>query len=197
MELNEIRFVVLILCFESLYLDKSDISVVELIYRNVKILLSVYKFAYLLRASQQIVWCSILHGTLHFKNSSKCIPNPWPMVVASAKVLVCVQANELFHKWANDWYIIYVCLYLWLYSVDSVARCRASPSLHCISCHELVPAVFSGGLVSPRNETKGSHSQGPQTSQVCSSIISLITLSCLMSLEPPWEFPFLLIHLLV
>lgn len=35
---------------------------------------------------------------LHFKKSSKCIPNPWPMVVASTKVLVIVQAHKLFHK---------------------------------------------------------------------------------------------------
>lgn len=118
----------------------------------------------------------------------KCIPNPRPVVIASPKVLVSVQAHKLFHKWM----ISHVCVLVFMivFCVDSAARCRASPSLHCISCHELVPAVFSGGLVSPRHETKGSHSQGPQTTQVCTSIISLSS-HCLASCHwKPLRIPF-------
>lgn len=73
---------------------------------------------------------------LHFKKSSKCIPNPWPMVVASTKVLVIVQAHKLFHKWANDWYLINVCLYLWLYSVLTVLH-GAEPLPHYTASHAM------------------------------------------------------------
>lgn len=68
-----------------------------------------------------------------------------------------------------------VCLWwwwwwLWLCSlVHSAAWCWTPPLLHCFPCHELVFSVFPGRGLSPWHETKGSHSQGPQATQVCSS----------------------------
>ena len=56
-----------------------------------------------------------------------------------------------------------------MFSVHSAAWSRALPLLHCLPCHELVLPVFTGGGISPWHETKSSHSQGPQATQVCSS----------------------------
>lgn len=60
--------------------------------------------------------------------------------------------------------------WLWLCSLaHSAAWCWTPPLLHCFPCHELVFSVFPGRGLSPWHETKGSHSQGPQATQVCSS----------------------------
>lgn len=62
------------------------------------------------------------------------------------------------------------CWWLWLCSlVHSAAWCWTPPLLHCFPCHELVFSVFPGCGLSPWHETKGSHSQGPQATQVCTS----------------------------
>ncbi len=62
----------------------------------------IYKFAYMLKESQEILLCSIFRGTvLHVLSlniskivGSKLLPNPRPIVIATAKVLLSVQAHE-------------------------------------------------------------------------------------------------------
>lgn len=72
-----------------------------------------------------------------------------------------------------------LCWWLWLYSlVHSAAWCWTPPLLHCLPCHELVFSVFPGRGLSPWHETKGSHSQGPQATQVCSSSPHTLLIPC-------------------
>lgn len=67
------------------------------------------------------------------------------------------------------------CVCLKCHLSRSVARRRATPPLHSVPRHELVYAVRSGRLVSPRHETKGSHSQGPQATQVSTALPPCLT----------------------
>jgi len=73
----------------------------------------------MLSASQQIclvqyfLQCSFTHSLIpwNFAFQKRFKMYPWPIVVASAKVLCSVKAHELLNKWANDWSYMFACIY--------------------------------------------------------------------------------------
>lgn len=83
----------------------------------------------------------------------------WRCHESPQELAFCLVPLDIYYLW---WW-------LWLCSfVHSAAWCWTPPLLHCFPCHELVFTVFPRRGLSPWHETKGSHSQGPQATQVCS-----------------------------
>lgn len=78
-------------------------------------------------------------------------------------LLLCVVTPVNVCVWES------VIVFVTALSVHSAAWCRTPLPLHGLPCHELVFTVLPGSLLSTWHETKGSHSQGPQATQVRSS----------------------------